>query len=151
MPDTPLPADEKERSPHDAPFPVMLVDDEKAFADTLAFRLQARGIPVLVAYRGEDALAALERPELEVILLDLNMPLKDGRDVLAELKSDAGLRAIPVLVLSTSDADRDIAASYGLGANCYLQKPLGLDDFLQVVKSVENFWLTLVKLPPRDV
>jgi len=98
--------------------------------------------------RREGSYAGAGRPDL--ILLDLNMPFKDGREVLTELKNDAGLCAIPVLVLSTSDADRDIAASYGLGANCYLKKPLGLDDFTEVIKSVENFWLTMAKLPPPE-
>jgi len=78
------------------------------------------------------------------------MPLKDGREVLSELKNDAGLRAIPVLVLSTSDADRDIAVSYGLGANCYLKKPLEFDDFTEVIKSVEHFWLNMARLPPGE-
>ena len=93
--------------------------------------------------------AAATRPDL--ILLDLNMPRMDGREVLLEVKRDAGLRSIPVLVLTTSDAETDIAASYGLGANCYLQKPLGLDAFSRVIKGVEDFWLSLAKLPPRGV
>lgn len=89
-----------------------------------------------------------KRPD--IILLDLNMPRKDGREVLEEVKGDKQLRSIPVVVLTTSDAEPDILESYDLGANCYLKKPLGLSEFLQVVKSVENFWLTMVKLPPRD-
>jgi len=99
--------------------------------------------------RKEGAYAGATRPDL--VLLDLNMPRMDGREVLEALKGDRGLRSIPVVILTTSDAEQDIMASYDLGANCYLKKPLGLDDFLHVVKSVENFWLTLVKLPPRDV
>jgi two-component system, chemotaxis family, response regulator Rcp1 len=99
--------------------------------------------------RKEGVYAAAERPD--IVLLDLNMPRMDGREVLEALKGDKGLRSIPVVILTTSDAEKDIMVSYDLGANCYLKKPLGLDDFLQVVKSVENFWLTLVKLPPRDL
>ncbi|MGD9609374.1 MAG: response regulator [Desulfovibrionaceae bacterium] len=99
--------------------------------------------------RKEGAYAGAVRPDL--VLLDLNMPRMDGREVLEALKGDKGLRSIPVVILTTSDAEQDIMASYDLGANCYLKKPLGLDDFLHVVKSVENFWLTLVKLPPRDM
>lgn len=98
--------------------------------------------------RGEGGYAGVDRPDL--ILLDLNMPLKDGREVLVEIKGDKGLRNIPVLILSTSDADGDIATSYALGANCYLKKPMGLDEFVHVVKSVENFWLGVAKLPPRE-
>ncbi len=97
--------------------------------------------------RGQGKYAAMKRPD--IILLDLNMPRKDGREVLEEIKSDKALRAIPVVVLTTSDAETDIVSSYDLGANCYLKKPLGLDDFLHVVKSVEDFWLTMVKLPTR--
>jgi CheY-like chemotaxis protein len=78
------------------------------------------------------------------------MPRMDGREVLSAMKNDQALRSIPVVVLTTSDAESDILGSYDLGANCYLKKPLEFTDFLQVVKSVENFWLTLVKLPPRE-
>lgn len=99
--------------------------------------------------RREGNYAEAARPDF--IMLDLNMPRMDGREVLEAVKSDKGLRTIPVVILTTSDAEKDILASYDLGANCYLKKPLGLDDFLEVVRSVENFWLTLVKLPPRDV
>jgi len=98
--------------------------------------------------RREGEFSQAKRPD--IVLLDLNMPLKDGREVLEEIKNDKGLRTIPVVVLTTSDAEPDILTSYDLGANCYLQKPLGLSDFLLVVKSVEDFWLTMVKLPPRD-
>lgn len=97
--------------------------------------------------RRQTGYAGARRPD--IILLDLNMPRKDGREVLEEIKGDKQLRSIPVVVLTTSDAETDIVASYDLGANCYLKKPLGLQDFLQVVKSVEDFWLTMVRLPPR--
>lgn len=133
MPDTRLPADEKERDPHDAPFPVMLVDDEKAFADTLAFRLQARGIPVLVAYRGEDALAALERPELEVILLDLNMPGLSGLEALSRIKAE---RPDVEVVLLTGEACLSVAArGMRRGAGDYLLKPV---DFGALLESLDK-------------
>ncbi len=85
------------------------------------------------------------RPDL--IILDLNLPKKDGWELLAEIKSDDELRIIPVIVLTTSTADADIIKSYDLHANCYITKPVDLDQFVKVVKSVEDFWLTIVRLP----
>lgn len=87
------------------------------------------------------------RPDL--ILLDLNLPKKDGREVLEEIKDDPDLKRIPVVILTTSSADRDIAKSYDLHANCYITKPVNLEQFISVVKSVEDFWLTVVKLPKQ--
>jgi two-component system, chemotaxis family, response regulator Rcp1 len=92
------------------------------------------------------AYASAARPDL--ILLDLNLPKKDGRQVLAEIKQDPVLRLIPVVVLTTSDADRDIVESYRLHANCYVQKPVDFNEFMRIVQSIESFWLTVVKLPP---
>ncbi|HMW02600.1 MAG TPA: response regulator, partial [Acidobacteriota bacterium] len=83
----------------------------------------------------------------DLILLDLNLPKKDGREVLAEIKKDNRLRSIPVVVLTTSDAEQDILRSYDLHANCYVTKPVDLDQFIQVVESIEGFWLSIVKLP----
>ena len=83
----------------------------------------------------------------DIVLLDLNMPRKDGREVLAEMKADDRLRRIPVVILTTSEAEQDILKTYDLHANCYLTKPVDLDQFISIVKSVENFWLTIVKLP----
>jgi CheY-like chemotaxis protein len=107
-----------------------------------------------VARDGEQAMACLRRegqyagtPRPDLILLDLNLPKKDGREVLAELKADAALRQIPVVVLTTSSADRDINRSYDLHANCYLIKPVQLDEFIAVVQSIKRFWLQIVKLP----
>ena len=77
------------------------------------------------------------------------MPRKDGREVLREIRSDEHLHGLPVIVLTTSDAETDIVRSYDMGANCYVKKPLGLEEFLAVIKSIEGFWLTLVKLPRR--
>ena len=85
------------------------------------------------------------RPDL--ILLDLNLPKKDGQQVLAEIKADPVLKSIPVVILTSSKAEEDIIKSYNLYANCYVTKPVGLEQFVQVVKSIEDFWLTIVKLP----
>lgn len=87
------------------------------------------------------------RPDL--IILDLNLPRKDGREVLAEIKSDPVLKQIPVVVMTISQAEEDILKSYNLHANCYVTKPIDLNQFSEVVKSIENFWFTIVKLPPK--
>ncbi len=87
------------------------------------------------------------RPDL--ILLDLNLPKKDGREVLAEIKADDDLKRIPVVVLTISKAEEDILRSYNLHANCYLNKPIEFEQFIKLVKYIEEFWLTIVKLPPR--
>lgn len=85
------------------------------------------------------------RPDL--VLLDLNLPGMDGREVLEQIKTDSSLRSIPVVVLTTSEAEQDILQSYDLHANCYIRKPVDLDQFITVVRSIEDFWLTIVKLP----
>lgn len=90
-----------------------------------------------------------QAPRPDLILLDLNLPALDGREVLARIKSDDHLKLIPVVVLTTSSADEDIWKSYALHANCYVTKPLDLDRFVDVVKQVEGFWLSIVKLPQR--
>jgi CheY-like chemotaxis protein len=86
-------------------------------------------------------------PTPDIILLDLNLPRKDGREVLAELKEDERLRSIPVVVLTTSEAEQDILRTYQLHANCYITKPVDLDKFIGIVRAIENFWLAIVKLP----
>jgi CheY-like chemotaxis protein len=103
---------------------------------------------------GVEAMAFLRRvgeyfeaPRPDVILLDLNLPKKDGRDVLADLKADENLRRIPVVVLTVSGAEEDIAKTYQMHANCYIQKPLDLEQFIEVVKSIQNFWVSVVELP----
>ena len=88
------------------------------------------------------------RPDL--ILLDLNMPKKDGREVLAEIKADQDLMCIPVVILTISTAEEDIQKCYNLHANCYITKPIDLDEFMTVIKTIESFWMTLVKLPPQN-
>ncbi len=107
-----------------------------------------------VAYDGVEAMAFLRRegkyadvPRPDVVLLDLNLPKKDGRSVLAEIKADPDLRRIPVVVLTSSKADEDIINSYDLHANCYVTKPGDLEQFIEVVKSIEGFWVQIVKLP----
>lgn len=107
-----------------------------------------------VATDGEEAMAFLRRqgkygnaPRPDIILLDLNLPKKDGREVLAEIKSDPNLKAIPVVIITSSEAEQDVVKSYNLNANCYVTKPVNLDQFIKVVQSINDFWLTIVKLP----
>lgn len=103
------------------------------------------GIEAVAFLNRENSYTAVPRPDL--ILLDLNLPKKDGREVLADIKSDMHLRQIPVVVLTTSDAEEDISKAYDLHANCYVTKPVDLEKFISVVRSIENFWVTIVKLP----
>jgi CheY-like chemotaxis protein len=104
------------------------------------------GVEALAFLRREGAeFADAVRPDL--ILLDLNLPRKDGREVLEEIKADPSLRHIPVVVLTSSEAEQDIVRAYDLHANCYVSKPVDLDQFITVVQSIENFWFTIVKLP----
>jgi len=105
------------------------------------------GVDALAFLRREDGYADAPRPDL--ILLDLNLPRMDGHEVLAEVKADANLRRTPVIVLTTSEAEQDILTTYELHANCYITKPVDLEQFVSVVRYVEDFWLTIVKLPPN--
>lgn len=105
------------------------------------------GAEALAFLRHEGKYADVPRPDL--ILLDLNLPKKDGREVLAEIKSDPDLKRIPVVVLTVSKDEVDILKSYDLYANCYITKPINLEQFITVVRSIEDFWLTIVKLPPN--
>ena len=140
----------------DAPLKVLLVEDNPADARLTreAFReadfagtLDAvkDGVEAMAYLRREGKYADAARPDL--VLLDLNLPRRDGRQVLAEIKADADLKTIPVVILTTSKADEDILRSYNLHANCYVTKPVDLDQFITVVKSIEDFWLTIVALP----
>ncbi len=104
------------------------------------------GVEALAFLRCEGKYAKAPRPD--IILLDLNLPRKDGREVLEEIKSHDTLKRIPVVVLTTSDDDMDIIATYNLHANCYITKPVDLQQFVRIVKSIENFWFSIVKLPP---
>jgi two-component system, chemotaxis family, response regulator Rcp1 len=140
------------------PIEILLVDDNLADA-RLTFealregRLSNRlhhtrdGVEALEFLRGEGAHVNATRPDL--ILLDLNMPRKDGRQVLAELKEDPELRLIPVVILTTSEAEQDIVRTYELHANCFITKPVELDRFIDIVRAIEEFWLAIVKLPSR--
>ncbi|GAB4527596.1 MAG: response regulator [Anaerolineae bacterium] len=109
-----------------------------------------------VVQDGEQALAFLRRegkyadkPRPDLILLDLNLPRIDGRQVLAEIKDDDDLKRIPVVVLTTSDDEKDVLASYNLHANCFITKPVDLGRFIEIVQRIEGFWFQIVKLPPR--
>lgn len=104
------------------------------------------GVQAMQFLRRQGPYAEAPRPDL--IMLDLNLPRKDGREVLAEIKGDDHLKAIPVVVLTTSPADQDILRAYQLNANCYINKPVDFNQFLEVVRSIESFWLFVVTLPP---
>ncbi|WP_425218154.1 response regulator [Tumidithrix helvetica] len=103
------------------------------------------GVEAIQFLRRQGAYREVVRPDL--ILLDLNLPKKDGREVLAEIKADEDLKIIPVVVLTTSEAEEDILRSYNLHANCYMTKPVDLDRFIEVVRLIEGFWLVAVRLP----
>lgn len=104
------------------------------------------GVEALEFLRREGRYSDVLRPD--IILLDLNLPRKDGREVLEEIKRDENLKRIPVVILTTSNSEHDILASYNLYANCYITKPVDLEQFMTIVKNIENFWFTIVKLPP---
>jgi len=103
------------------------------------------GIEAMAFLRREGKYA--EKPPADLVLLDLNLPKKDGRQVLAEIKGDCDLRRTPVVIVTTSKAEEDIVKTYDLHANCYVTKPLDLDQFIMMVQSISHFWLTIVKLP----
>ena len=140
-----------------APIEILLVEDNPGDVRLTQEALRDAKVRnrLSVAQDGEDALAFLRRtgpyahaPRPDVILLDLNLPRKDGREVLAEIKGDPDLRRIPVVILTTSEAEEDVLRAYNLNANCYITKPVDLGQFLKVVRSIEDFWLTVVRLPP---
>ena len=106
------------------------------------------GVEALEFLKREGKHAKAPRPD--IILLDLNLPKKDGREVLALIKKDGALKHIPVVVLTTSEAEEDVLKSYELHANCYVTKPVDLEKFIHVVQSIDRFWLTVVTLPPAD-
>jgi len=105
------------------------------------------GVEAMQFLRRQGKYAGVPRPDL--ILLDLNLPKKDGRQVLAEIKSDEELKRVPVVILTTSKAEEDVIRTYDLHANCYVTKPVGFEEFASVVRSIENFWLTVVMLPSQ--
>lgn len=140
------------------PIQVLLVEDDPGDVRLTEEALKRSKLLVMmtVVGDGEQALQYLRRvgpyagavrPDL--VLLDLNLPKVDGREVLAAVKADPDLRPIPVVVLTTSAADSDILKAYGLGGNCYITKPVGFDEFRRIVRAIEEFWFEVVKLPPR--
>jgi two-component system, chemotaxis family, response regulator Rcp1 len=141
------------------PLEVLLVEDSPGDVRLTqeAFREAKTNINLHVATDGVAAMAFLRRegdhsqaPRPDFILLDLNLPKMDGREVLAHIKEDESLKTIPTIILTTSDAEADILKSYQLQANCYINKPVQLEAFDAIVKSVNRFWLTTAKLPPRS-
>jgi two-component system, chemotaxis family, response regulator Rcp1 len=139
-----------------APIEVLMVEDSAGDVRLTreAFKDAKMYINLHVASDGAEAMAFLGRegehasvPRPDLILLDLNLPKKDGRQVLDEIKRSPTLKSIPVVILTTSASEADILRSYQLHANCYITKPVDLDGFLKVVKSIDSFWLSVVKLP----
>jgi len=139
-------------------FEILLVEDNPGDARlaqealkegrmTSRLKVVVDGVEAMAYLRSEGQYTGAPRPNL--VLLDLNLPRKDGRQVLAELKADDDLRRIPVVVLTTSQAEQDILRSYDLHANCYITKPVDLDRFISVVRSIEEYWCSVVTLPPR--
>lgn len=106
------------------------------------------GVEAMAFLRRQGKYTNAVRPDL--ILLDLNLPKKDGREVLKEIKNDDNLKVIPVVILTISKAEEDVIKSYNLHANCYITKPIDLEQFSKVVKTIQDFWLTIVKLPPKS-
>jgi len=140
------------------PIEILLVEDSPSDAElAVAALAEAKvsnrlsivddGVKAMEFLRGQGPYAHRRRPDL--ILLDLNLPRKDGREVLAEIKTDPTLKHIPIVVLTTSQSERDVARAYDLHANCYITKPVDFHQFLDIVKAIENFWLTIVTLPPN--
>ena len=139
------------------PVEILLVEDNPGDVDLTRETLQdskllnhmnvvGNGVEAMAYLRRQGKYAEATRPDL--VLLDLNLPKKNGREVLAEVKADDQLRRIPVVVLTTSCAEQDILQTYDLHANCYITKPVNLDQFSAVVRAIEEFWFTIVKLPP---
>jgi len=140
------------------PIQILMVEDNPDDIELTVEALKDARVAnhLTVVQDGEEALSYLRcrgkyaqavRPDL--ILLDLNMPRKNGRDVLRDIKNDPKLKRIPVVILTTSQAEDDILHTYDLHANCYITKPVDFNQFLKVVRCIEDFWLTVVKLPPR--
>jgi len=145
-----------QRSKTGRPVQILLVEDNPGDVGLTLEALKEATLPnkLTVVKNGADALSLLRRQGQHVgaarpdlILLDLNLPKKDGRKVLAEIKGDDNLKRIPVVILTTSEDEQDVLESYNLHANCYIVKPLDLDRFITVVKSIEDFWLRIVVLP----
>ncbi len=143
---------------HATPVEILLVEDNPG--DVLLTREAFKDCKLLNAihhvWDGVEAMAFLhqeepytDRPHPDLVLLDLNLPRMDGREVLRTIKRDEDLKHIPVIILTTSNDERDVLKAYNLHANCFIPKPLSLDRFFEVVRSIEHFWLTVVRLPAR--
>ncbi len=140
------------------PIEVLLVEDNPGDAELTRIALEDSKISIHlnVVEDGVEAMAFLRKQDKyvkvahpDIVLLDLNLPRKDGREVLAEIKGDENLKRIPVVILTTSQAEEDILKAYNLCANCYITKPVDFDQFVKIVQSIENFWFAIVKLPPE--
>jgi chemotaxis family two-component system response regulator Rcp1 len=138
------------------PIDILLVEDNEADIRLTQEVLTDSKVRnnLIVARNGDEALACLRQqgkysgfPRPDLVLLDLNLPVKDGREVLAQVKGDPNLKSIPVVILTTSKAEEDIVKTYNLHANCYIAKPVDLEQFVTVVSYIEDFWLAIVKLP----
>jgi two-component system, chemotaxis family, response regulator Rcp1 len=140
------------------PADILMVEDNAADVELTQYMMKqgklfvnlhvaSDGFEAMDFLRKEGKFAEAPRPDL--ILLDLNLPGMDGRQVLAKVKSDPNLKAIPVVVLTTSQSEQDIAKCYQMGANCFITKPVGMDQFAKVVNSIEDFWFTIVRLPKK--
>ena len=140
------------------PVEILLVEDNPGDRELAIEALRDSKVKnnLHIAEDGEEAIEFLKNSKKnpdyimpDLILLDLNLPKKDGREVLEEIKADPELKSIPVVVLTTSRAEEDVLKSYNLHANCFISKPLDFNQFVEVIKSIEDFWLTIVKLPPN--
>jgi CheY-like chemotaxis protein len=131
-----------EDNPGDARLAIELLKEAKVYN---RLSVASDGVEAMEYLRRQGKFKEARRPDL--ILLDLNLPRKDGKQVLKEIREDPALKRIPVVVLTTSEAEEDILKAYDLSANCYVTKPVDLDQFVKVVHSIENFWLSIVKLP----
>jgi len=139
------------------PIEILLVEDSPSDTELTVEALKGAKVRnhLSIVEDGVQAMEFLRRlgsyaqaPRPDLIMLDLNLPRKDGREVLAELKADEKLKTIPVVVLTTSSAEQDVLRAYNLHANCYITKPVDFNQFLEVVQSIESFWLFVVTLPP---
>jgi two-component system response regulator len=146
-------------TPHIRPIDILLVEDNPGDADLVLEALEFSKLhnTVHIVSDGEKAMHFLRRegpyakvPRPDLILLDLNLPRKDGREVLAEIKGDDDLRIIPVVILTTSKADEDVLKAYQLHANCYIPKPFDFTQLVTIVRSIEDFWLSIVLLPKKE-
>lgn len=140
-------------------FDVLLVEDEPADAHLIKMSFKENQVPCTLhhVYDGIEAMAFLQRqgeaysnaPRPDLILLDLNMPRMNGREFLAKIKSESTLNNIPVIVLTTSDVERDVVSTYHLGASSYITKPMDIEQFIEVVRQIESYWFNVVRLPAK--